>query len=93
MAKSKRTGHPKGTSQRRPRSRKADARRSLTDVLGIEVRFSPDDQSPPVNTDLLEQWVREELTDSEADRVHDLIITYRPWRDACVTLLRRRLDE
>lgn len=71
----------------------ADIERPLAEVLGIEVRFAPDDLAPPVDTDLLTHYLREELPQDETEQVCRLIGTFRTWYDACSALLQDRLQK
>ena len=56
---------------------------------GIEVRFQPDEESPPVDLELLGRYIRQELSAAETNSICRLLASFRPWHDACADLMRR----
>jgi len=68
----------------------ADDERSLAEEFGIKVHYLPDEQAPPVDLDLLEKYIRQELSPEKTTAVCHLLANFRVWHDACTTLLRSR---
>lgn len=64
-------------------------RDSLLRELGIamEVSFLPDTSAPPVDKELVELIVRNELPAEQARAVLELVVLYRPWHEAYTKLL------
>ena len=70
-----------------------DVTRPLSELLGIKPNFEADELSPPVDLKLLEEYDRHELSPTEHELVDSLIARFRPWNDAWISIVRRKLGE
>ena len=67
--------------------------RPFAELMGIEIRFAPDELAPPVDGDKLARYLCEALSPDETAEVCHLIGTFRCWYDACATLCRRGVNK
>lgn len=61
---------------------------SLAGELGIKEDFAPDRMAPPVDRDLIREFVGGSLTGDAREQVLDFLASFRPWRDALQDVLR-----
>ncbi|HLJ12784.1 MAG TPA: hypothetical protein VKU82_16425 [Planctomycetaceae bacterium] len=67
--------------------------RPLHEILGIEVNYAADEESPPIDEQRLLAFVRNRLSPEEHLEVIHLMAKYRPWLRAWNEMLRRELRE
>src|SRR5262249_43755588 len=77
----------------RTRPEVGDEERSLPDELGLLDELEPDAEAPPVDRDLVRQYVQRTLSPEAAGAVADLILLYRPWRRALGEALAHEFKE
>jgi hypothetical protein len=62
----------------------------LEEVLGLKLKFLPDQLAPPVDEQRLRSFLRHELSRDEAREVLSLTLKFRTWREALARAVRDR---
>ncbi len=55
---------------------------SLTDALGIEYHFAPDENAPAIDEAKICAYLRRELNEGLASETEQMIATFRSWHEA-----------
>lgn len=84
------TTPPKNPQSADPSSDEAFLDRPLEEVLGLKLKFLPDQLAPPVDEQRLRAFLRHELPRDEAREVLSFTLRFRTWHEALARAVRER---
>ncbi len=66
---------------------------SLSDALGVDRNYAPDELAPPIDVEKLRAFIARTLAEEEREEILGLIATFFSWHEAWAALRRQTFDE
>ena len=78
------------TAHQRALLSKSELDRPLAEILGIRPEFAPDAEAPPIDEELIENYLSNHLPNELSRQVALCIARYECWFNACTKMMRRQ---